>query len=130
MRIVVALSFVVLLSTDVHSQDDQLPAGSKREAVSAPTYVNARVMRVNSSAALVTLQKASGAMLTARWTGASSTFRPGAPVIAAYREVVDSSGRTTFVITYMRPASSSSGEPENILTATTAWPGSASEPLR
>jgi hypothetical protein len=130
MRIVVALSFIVLLSSDVNSQENRAPSGSARETVSAPTYVNARIMRVNSSAALVTLQKASGAMLTARWTGASSSLRPGAPVIAAYREVVDSSGRTTFVITYMRPASASSGEPENILTATAAWPGSTTEPLR
>jgi hypothetical protein len=105
------LPLLLLLSVPAFAQQSYTPRGGD---ASVPTYINAEVVRIDRAAGTLTIRSETGdTVLTAdrRALPAVTGLKAGDKVLVAYEILVDEGGRTRRLVTYLQPASPTSGEP-------------------
>jgi hypothetical protein len=101
---------LILVAGSASGQDLQSYPPSK--ATTAPTFVNAEVVRVDA-AGTTTFRSESGEELLAAGSEVTAglRLRPGQKVLVSFRTMLRADGRESRVVTEVREASPSSGEP-------------------
>jgi hypothetical protein len=102
---------LILLAAPASTQDLQSYPPSKPTA--APTFVNAEVVRVNTATGVAVFRSESGEDVVAAGPEVTSglTLRPGQKVLVVFRSALGADGRESRVVTAVREASPTSGEP-------------------
>jgi hypothetical protein len=99
-----------------------------RRESSAPAYVNAEVVRVDRAAGTATIRAESGDPVLIADRDAlpeAASLKAGDKVVVAYEVIVDEDGRARRLVTYLRPASPTSGEPGPSFVVASAGAGGA-----
>jgi hypothetical protein len=112
----------MLLAAPGFAQTSAESFAPRREA-SAPTYLNAEIVRISPVAGTVTIRSESGdSVLTVDRDTVPGTaaLRVGDKVLVAYQTLFDEDGPARRIVTYLRPASPTSGEPEPSLAVASA----------
>lgn len=94
-----------------------------RRVSSAPAYVNAEVVRVDRAAGTLTIRAESGDPVLIADRDAlpeADGVKAGDKVVVAYETIADDDGRARRLVTYLRPASPTSGEPGPSFAAASA----------
>jgi hypothetical protein len=122
------LPLLLLLSVPGFAQTGAQSYTPRRDDASVPTYINAEVVRVDRAAGTLTIRSETGdTVLTAdrRLPGVTG-LKAGAKVLVAYEVLVDENGRVRRLVTYLEPASPTSGEPgpPPVVVASGPAPGS------
>lgn len=110
-----ALSLILLAGATASAQQQGTQFYTPEKTTDAPTFMNAEVVRVNRTANTVTFRSESGeTTLTVVGEALTSlgTLHSGDKVVLGFRETTDANGRPARVVTSVREASATSGEPD------------------
>lgn len=116
------LPFLMLLAVPGFAQTGA-QSYTPRRVSSAPAYVNAEVIRVDRAAGTLTIRAESGDPVLIADRDAlpeADGVKAGDKVVVAYETIADDDGRTRRLVTYLRPASPTSGEPGPSFAAASA----------
>jgi hypothetical protein len=111
----IALSLILLAAGTGFAQQQDTKFYTPEKTTDAPTFMNAEVVRVNRAANTVAFRSESGeTTLTVEGEALTSlgTLHPGDKVVLGYRETRGSDGRMMRIVTSVREASATSGEPD------------------
>jgi hypothetical protein len=111
MRTAIVSLFVLLPALASAQQDVQ--SYTPEPTTDAPTFINAEVVRVNRDNTATFRSESGEITLTAddSTTAAVGALHAGDKVLVEYREVRNTAGGVTRLVTSVKPASSTSGEP-------------------
>jgi hypothetical protein len=115
----IALSLILLAGASASAQQAGTQFYTPAKTTDAPTFVNAEVVRVNRTANTVTFRSESGeTTLTVEGEALAplGRVRTGDKVVLGYRVQKETDGRETRIVTSIREASPTSGEPGNTRT--------------
>jgi hypothetical protein len=108
---------LILLAGPVVGQEMQSFPPSR--ATTASTFVNAEVVRVNAATGVTVFRSESGEEVVAAGpeVTAGLRLRPGQKVLVSFRTTLDAGGRQAQVVTHVREASPTSGEPAGVVAS-------------
>src|SRR6185436_18768799 len=106
----IALGFILLAGPGLPQDLQSFPPS---RATAAPTFVNAEVVRVNAATGVAVFRSESGEEVMAAGPEVTSGLKlhAGQKVLVAFHTVLGANGRQGQVVTHVREASPTSGQP-------------------